>query len=51
MECILVHLPSEVGMVTPSEVFVNGMFFGGVGSTSIIPGLFAIVMRLVYAWI
>ena len=43
VECVLGHLPSEVGMVTPSEDFFNVMFSVGVGSNGIIPGVFAIV--------
>ena len=43
VECFLGHPPSEVGMVTPSEDCVNGMFSVGVGSTSIMPGMFVIV--------
>ena len=45
MECVLVKSPSEVGMVTPYEGCVNGIFFGGAGSTEIIPGVFALVKR------
>ena len=30
---------------SPSEGCVNGMFSGGVGSTGIIPGVFALVTR------
>ena len=45
LERVLVHSPSEVSMVTPSEGCFNGMFFGGVGSTEIIPGVFALVTR------
>ena len=40
---MLGHSPSEVGMVTPSKCCVNGMFYGGVGSTVIIPGVFSLV--------
>ena len=43
VECVLVHSPSEVGMVTPSVGCVNCMLFGGVGSTGIIPGVFDLV--------
>ena len=45
VECILGHSPSEVCMVTPYEVFVNGMFSVGVVSTGIIPSVFALVTR------
>ena len=39
------HSTSEVGMVTTSEGCVNGRFYGGVGSTGIIPVVFALVTR------
>ena len=39
------HSSSEVGMVTPYEVCVNGMLFGVVVSTGITPGVFALVTR------
>ena len=45
MGCVLGHSLSEVGMVTPSEGCVNGMFSEGVVSTGIIPGVFALVTR------
>ena len=43
VECVLVHSPSEVGMVTPSEGCVNGISAGGVGSTGIIPGVLSLM--------
>ena len=43
MECVLGHSSSKVGMVTPSEGCVNGMFSGGVGSTGIVPGIFSLL--------
>ena len=42
---MLGHSPSEVSMVTTSEGCVNGVFFGGVFPTGIIPGVFALVKR------
>ena len=45
MEFVLGHSPSEVGMLTPSEGFFNGIFSGGVDCTGIIPGMFALVAR------
>ena len=45
VECVLGRLPSGVGMVTPSEWCVNGMLSGGVGSSGIIPSVFALVMH------
>ena len=45
MECVLVHSPSEVSMVITSEICVNGMFFGCVGSMRIINDVFALVTR------
>ena len=45
VECVLVHSPYEVSMVTvtPYEGYVNGILFGGVVSTRIIPGVFSLV--------
>ena len=43
VECVLTHSPSEVGMVTPSEGCVSGCSGGGVGSTGMMPGVFALV--------
>ena len=43
VEWVLGQSPSEFGMVTPSEGCVNGMVSGGVVSTGIIPGVFALV--------
>ena len=45
MECVLVHSPSEVGMVTPSEGCVSGWSVGGFGSAGIMTGVFDLVMR------
>ena len=44
VECMLARSPSEVGMVTPSEVCVIGWSGGGVGSAGIMPGVFALIM-------
>ena len=43
VEYVLGYSPSEVGMVTPYDGFVNGMFSGGVVSTGIIPSVFSLV--------
>ena len=45
MECVLVHSPSKLGIVTPSEGYVNGMSSGGVGYAGIMTGVFALVTR------
>ena len=45
VQCLLACSPSEVGMVTPSEGCVSGWSDGGVGSTGMMPGVFAIVTR------
>ena len=45
VECMLARSLSEVGMVTPSEGCVIGWSGGGVGSASILPGVFALVTR------
>ena len=42
---MLVRSPSEVSTVKPSESCVSGWSGGGVGSTGIMPGLFALVTR------
>ena len=49
VECVMGHLPYEVGMVTPYEGCVNSMFSGCVVSTGIIPGAFALVTNGVCA--
>ena len=45
LDFMLARSPSEVGMVTPSEGCVIGWSGGGVGSASILPGVFALVTR------
>ena len=45
VECVLGHSPSEVGMMTPSEGFINGMLSGAVFPTGIISGVFALATR------
>ena len=44
-KCILARSPSEVSMVTPSELFLGTCSEGGVGDVGIMPGMFACVMH------
>ena len=45
MVCIFARSPFEVGMVTPSEYFVNSLSEQGVGVVEITPDVFARVTR------
>ena len=44
MECVLVRSPSEVCIVTPSELFFGPCFEVGVDVLGIMPGVFAHVI-------